>query len=168
MSTESANETSEETPDGVESTDTATPELGDAGKKALQSLRAEVKELRGKLKAFESPADAERDASESGDSPSDGASDSASDVDGERVATTADDVKPTGRMNRAEYEALSPEERAAVPRSSKPFQGTGDGGARKAVAYNPQLTKEDLNRMSPAAIEKARRKGQLRNLLRGD
>lgn len=173
---ESATQTSEETPDGVESTDTATPEpvdgqLGDAGKKALQALRAEVKELRGKLKAFESPADAERDASESGDSPSDGASDSAADADGSHVATTDADVKPTGRMTLNDYKALSPDERAAIPQERRPFfQGTVETGSygRKPVAANPQLTKEDLSSMSPRAIDKARRNGQLRNLLRGD
>jgi hypothetical protein len=174
MSDETTTQTSEETPDGVESTDTATPEtvdgqLGDAGKKALQALRAEVKELRSKLKAFESPADAARDASESGDSPSDGASESASDVDGERVATTADDVKPTGRMSLNEYKDLSPDERAAIPQERRPrFMGTGEGGA-----YNPrpskdrQLTKHELSGMPSWAIEKARRNGQLRDLLSG-
>jgi hypothetical protein len=139
MSTESTPQTSEETPDGVESTDTATPEpvdgqLGDAGKKALQALRAEVKELKAQLKAQDADAGT---GDPTGDSP------------------TSDDAR----------DAVTVE-----PNSQKPrFQGTGDGGAaRKAVAANPQLTKDDLNRMSPAAIEKARRNGQLRNLLSGN
>ncbi|WP_030971739.1 hypothetical protein [Streptomyces sp. NRRL S-1824] len=130
-------QTSEVTPDGAETTDTATPgpedaQLGDAGKKALQALRAEVKELKAKLKA-QDPADAERDASD--DSP------------------TSDDAR----------DAVTVEPTPQPPR----FQGTGDGGARTASQANPQLTRDDLSRMSPAAIEKARRNGQLRNLLSG-
>lgn len=136
---ESATQTSAELPDGVESTDTATPEpedaqLGDAGKRALSALRDEIKALKAQIKAQE-PADAARDASD-GDSTSDDA----------RDAVT---VEPTPQRPR--------------------FEGTGDGGAyRRAAEANPQLTKDDLSRMSPAAIEKARRAGQLRNLLRGN
>jgi hypothetical protein len=138
MSTESATQTSEETPDGVESTDTATPDpvdgqLGDAGKKALQALRAEVKELKAQLKAQDADA---------------GTGDPTGD------SSTSDDAR----------DAVTVEPTPQKPR----FQGTGDGGAlRKAVAANPQLSKDDLRRMSPAAIETARRNGQLRNLLSG-
>ncbi|MFJ7948602.1 hypothetical protein ACIQ6K_33930 [Streptomyces sp. NPDC096354] len=166
-------QTSEVTPDGAETTDTATPEpadgqLGDAGKRALQALRAEVKELRSKLKAIETPADAERDASESAEAPSVGASDSTPDADGERVATTADDVKPTGRMTRDEYLALSPDERAAIPRARIPFTSSGDGGAmRRAPDFSPQLSRSDLHGMTARQIDTARRNGQLRNLLSG-
>ncbi|MFC8263250.1 hypothetical protein ACFUNF_37995 [Streptomyces sp. NPDC057291] len=135
---ESATQTSEVTPDGAETTDTATPEpadelLGDAGKKALQALRAEVKELKARIKATES-TDEQRDADSADDSTSDGT----------RDAVT---VEPTPQPPR--------------------FQGTGDGGFMSAPKFDPQLTRDDLGRMSLAAIEKARRNGQLRDLLRG-
>ncbi|MFE7776555.1 hypothetical protein ACFU5O_22245 [Streptomyces sp. NPDC057445] len=131
------------TPDGAEvsapvdaGAQTDESALGDAGKKALQALRAEVKELKAKLKAQES-ADAERDASDDADS-------STSDT-GDPVT-----VEPTPKPRR--------------------FQGTADGGAanRGSSTAGRQLSKDDLRSMSPAAIDKARRAGQLRDLLRGN
>jgi hypothetical protein len=144
MSDETTTQTSEGTPDGVESTDTATPEhvdgqLGDAGKKALQALRAEVKELKAQLKA-QGSTDEQRDADSAEDSTSDDA----------RDAVT---VEPTPQKPR--------------------FQGTGSGGPQGMhFGFNKspgggQLTEEHLRRMSPRAIETARRNGQLRNLLSG-
>lgn len=152
MSEKATPQNSGTTPDGAEASVTPSPadavdgQLGEAGERTLKKLRDENKELRRQLKAFENPADAERDASESGDSPSDGASDSAADADGSHVATTDADVKPT------------------PPR----FQGTGDGGAaRNSVKLDPQLSRADLSRMTPKQIEAARQKGQLRNLMSG-
>lgn len=120
-----------------------TPELGDAGKRALDALRSENKELKSRIKALESANDDQRDAESSNAAPSEGTRDAASDVDGERVATTAENVTP--------------------PR----FQGTGDGGARTSATYKPQLSRADLSGMSPAQINEARKNGQLRDLMRG-
>ncbi|MER5687427.1 hypothetical protein [Streptomyces sp. NPDC002205] len=139
MSAENTTQTSEETPDGVESTDTATPEpedaqLGDAGKRALSALRDEIKALKAQIKAKES-TDEQRDADSADGSTSDDA----------RDAVT---VEPTPQRPR--------------------FQGTGDGGSYgRTLKFDPQLTRGDLKGMSPAAIEKARKNGQLRNLLSG-
>ncbi|MFF3356642.1 hypothetical protein ACFYWN_29245 [Streptomyces sp. NPDC002917] len=133
-----ANETSEVTPDGAETTEPATEpadgQLGDAGKRALSALRDEIKALKAQIKAQDS-TDEQRDADSADGSPSDGA----------RDAVT---VEPTPQPPR--------------------FQGTGDGGAyRQAADANSQLTKDDLSHMSPAAIETARRSGRLRDLLSG-
>ncbi|MFF0398277.1 hypothetical protein ACFYSJ_21285 [Streptomyces sp. NPDC005248] len=81
---ESATQPSEVTPDGAETTGPATEpadgQLGDAGKRALSALRDEIKALKAQIKATETPADAERDASESAETPSDGARDATADV----------------------------------------------------------------------------------------
>jgi hypothetical protein len=47
------------------------------------------------------------------------------------------------------------------------FQGTGDGGAARKASGPTQLTHEDLAKMSPEAIVKAKREGRLSNLLSG-
>jgi ribosomal protein L35 len=51
--------------------------------------------------------------------------------------------------------------------TAKRFQGTGDGGAARKASGPTQLTHEDLNKMSPEAIVKAKREGRLKNLLSG-
>jgi len=45
------------------------------------------------------------------------------------------------------------------------FEGGADGGARKGSSGPAQLTEQDLKRMSPEAIEKARIEGRLNDLL---
>lgn len=127
MSAESTNETSE-----AETTDTATSEpvdgqLGDAGKKALQALRAEVKDLKAEL--------AKAKATESADAGTgDPASDSDSPSDGTRDATN--DEKPE-RMPISEYKALSLTEKQEVIRlgTAPRFTDTGDG----AQCANPRM-----------------------------
>jgi hypothetical protein len=55
---------------------------------------------------------------------------------------------------------------AATAGSSKPrFEGTGDGGARKAPTGPKQLTESDVKKMTPEQIDEAHRKGQLRDYL---
>lgn len=53
---------------------------------------------------------------------------------------------------------------ASAPR----FQGTGDGGAARKAPRPKQLTKQDLKTMTPAQILKARDAGQLSDLLGSD
>ncbi|MFI0210951.1 hypothetical protein ACH4OV_20005 [Streptomyces diastaticus] len=121
--------------------------LGDAGKRALATLRDEVKSLKAELKKYQAaePApDTERDAGEGDDSTSGSAM--PADADAGQVATTDDDVKPTPPQ----------------------FQGTADAGARRNPAAASQLSAQDLRLMSPRAIEQARREGRLRNLLGGN
>ncbi|MFB4320665.1 hypothetical protein [Actinomadura sp. 21ATH] len=45
------------------------------------------------------------------------------------------------------------------------FQGTGDGGSRKGNGRPSQLSREDLKRMSPEAIVKAKAEGRLNEAL---
>ncbi|WP_328920571.1 hypothetical protein OG911_25310 [Streptomyces sp. NBC_00208] len=145
---ESATQTSEVAPDGAETTDTA-PEpadgqLGDAGKRALAALRAENKALKAQIKATES-TDEQRDADSAEDSTSDDA----------RDAVT---VEPTPQKSRwGSSGSYNPD--------SMTFSPTGVG--TRAVRFEQQLTREDLSGMSPAAITKALKSGQLRNLLSG-
>jgi hypothetical protein len=48
------------------------------------------------------------------------------------------------------------------------FQGTGDGGASRKAATGPtQLTRDALDKMSPAEIVKAKAEGRLANLFAG-
>lgn len=49
---------------------------------------------------------------------------------------------------------------------SRRFQGSADGGTRKE-SRTKQLTRDDLKRMSPQEIEKARKDGKLDDLLSG-
>lgn len=126
--------------------ETADAQLGDAGKRALQALRQEVKDLRAELKKYqasESAEDAQRDAGDPADSTSESAM--PADADARPVATTDADVKPT------------------PPR----FVGAVDSGPRLTPASARQLTADDLRSMSPRAIDQARREGRLRDLLSG-
>ncbi|MFE7159152.1 hypothetical protein [Streptomyces sp. NPDC057636] len=152
MTVEDTTQTSAEPADGHASADTPdAPEdaLGEGGKRALAALRDEVKSLKAELKKYQAPepaSDAERDASEEASSTSESTRDAAPTSD-EDPAATADDVKP------------------ARPQ----FQGTGDGGAtRGTLAFARQLTESDLRSMTPRQIERARKAGQLRDLLRGN
>ncbi|MFD0405012.1 hypothetical protein [Kitasatospora sp. NPDC127116] len=55
---------------------------------------------------------------------------------------------------------------AATAGSTKPrFEGTGDGGARKAPTGPRQLTEADVKKMTPEQIDEAHRKGQLRDYM---
>lgn len=73
------------------------------------------------------------------------------DVDADELADAIDDL-----LTRKPYLAAK-----AAPR----FQGTGDGGAARNAQGPSQLTREDLKRMSPVAISKAKAEGRLNSLL---
>lgn len=128
----------------------ATDEMhSDAGKRALDALRAEVRELKSRIKAYESADSEGRDAPAEGDSTSE-----------EREA------QPVG--TDSERDAAGSAEANTPTESPKPrFEGTGDGGARKGTAGAGQVTEHELSRMSPAQIDAARREGRLRDLLSG-
>lgn len=149
MTTDELPQTPAEVPDGAQpadATDAQDDGLGDGGKRALAALRSEVKELKAQLKnqASSPSGEGERDAADAAGTPSEGAM--PADADAGQVTTTAEDVKPT------------------PPR----FQGTADGGATRGTpAGARQLTADDLRSMGPRAVDKARRAGQLRDLLSG-
>ncbi|WP_330247124.1 hypothetical protein OHA33_33080 [Streptomyces sp. NBC_00562] len=134
---ESATQTSEVTPDGADTTEPAT-EPAD-GQLGDAGKRA-LSALRDEIKALKAQLKAQEP------------------VDAERDASESDSASDAAR------DAGTVEPTPQKPR----FQGTGDGGAyRQAADANSQLTKDDLRRMSPAAIETARRNGRLRDLLSG-
>jgi len=75
------------------------------------------------------------------------------DVDADEIADAIQDVLKT-----KPYLAAA---------TAKRFQGTGDGGAARKATGPTQLTREDLKKMSPAEIVKAKADGRLANLLSG-
>lgn len=64
-------------------------------------------------------------------------------------------------------EALLKKKPHLAAATAKRFQGGADGGARNGSAGPQQLTEQDLKRMSPEQIVKARESGQLDDLLKG-
>jgi hypothetical protein len=75
------------------------------------------------------------------------------DVDAEEISDAIEDL-----LTRKPYLAAK-----AVSR----FQGTGDGGAARKASGPSQLTRKDLDGMSPEAIVKAKREGRLKSILSG-
>lgn len=69
-------------------------------------------------------------------------------IDSDEVAEAIDDL-----IRRKPYLAAQ----GGKPR----FEGTADSGARKGSSRPPQLTRDDLKRMSPEAIVKAKAEGRL-------
>jgi hypothetical protein len=101
--------------------------LGDTGKRALAALRSEIKELKARLKATETPPDAERDASESAETPSVGARDAAADVTPERprfqgsgdggAVRVAPDAKP--QLSADDLQRMKPKQIEAARREGR-------------------------------------------------
>lgn len=60
------------------------------------------------------------------------------------------------------------EDKPHLAASGRPrFQGSGDGGAARKASGPSQLTRQDLKGMSPEAIVKAKADGRLKDLLSG-
>jgi hypothetical protein len=182
---------SEPNPEGAEN-------LGDAGKKALDSMkgkwreeRTKRQELEQRLAALESApkgenetpdadqikAQATREALSKANSrilkseikaaaagkfadPADALAfldldkfevDESGDVDADEITDAIEEL-----LTRKPHLAAT-----ARPR----FQGTGDGGAARKAAGPKQLTRDDLKRMSPEQIHKAKAEGRLNNVL---
>ncbi|MBI0294497.1 hypothetical protein JBE04_08375 [Streptomyces sp. PRKS01-29] len=172
-----------------------TDQLGDAGKRALDSMKGKWKTERDKRRALEQQL-AARDKP-AGDQP---------DVDTVRAEAAREaTAKANARILRSEVRAAAAG-KLADPRdalrfldldqfevdesgdvdaeeiaeaiedliktkpylaaaTAKRFQGTGDGGARKGKSRPAQLTREDLKRMSPEQIVKAKDEGRLDDAL---
>ncbi|WP_431950483.1 hypothetical protein [Actinacidiphila sp. bgisy167] len=139
-----SNQASEAMADAPESTPDAA--LGDAGKRALAALRSEVKELKAKLKAMEPNSEGARDAAPAEDSTSENTSDSVPGADNDASATPVDTSQPK------------------APQFAGPVH---EGDSHNLTGMRRQLGNDDLRGMSPAAIEAARKAGQLRDLLSG-
>lgn len=86
------------------------------------------------------------------------------------LASRADDFIDDGQIdmdaiNEALTDLLSKKPHLAAAKASR-FQGGADGGARKGSGP-AQLTEQDLKRMTPEQIVAAQNKGRLRDLLSG-
>ncbi|MCG6499455.1 hypothetical protein [Kitasatospora sp. A2-31] len=180
-------------PDGADN-------LGDAGKRALDAMKAKWREERDRRKAAES----ERDQLKA-TKPTEGGDDADSIRTQVRAEARAEALRERA-LDRLEAKAArvlaDPEDAraylsarvedfidgdaidteaitdaledllkrkpylAATAAGSRPrFEGTGDGGARKASTGPRQLTENDVKRMTPEQIDEAHRKGQLRDYL---
>lgn len=179
------------TPEGADS-------LGDAGKRALDSMKAKWKAERDKRRELETAL------ASAGSAPK--ADDETLDLDAvKRQAASEATAKANARILRSEIKAAAAgkfvnpadaflhldmttfevdengdvdateiadavqELLTAKPylaaATAKRFQGTGDGGAARKASGPVQLTKSDLDRMSPEQIHKAKREGRLNKVL---
>ena len=166
-------EENDTTPEGAES-------LGDAGKRALDAMKAKWYAERDARKALEA-----RIAELEGKStPEPGKPDAdmrvlKAEIKAAAVGKMAD---PSDAYKFLDLDALDADDADAIAKAvdelleAKPylaaksgprFQGSGDGGAAGTKPVLPQLTREDLKNMTPAQINEAKRAGQLNSLLKG-
>lgn len=172
--------------------DNGTDALGDAGKRALDAMKAKWHAERDARRKLEAERDEALTPKPSGttDQP---------DADAIRTQTRAEvqtefavQLEAKGRLANPSDVARYPEYfkdltggdpvavKAAVDElleenphlaatGQRPvFQGTADGGAARKASGPTQLTRDALKGMSPEAIVKAKRDGRLKNLLTGD
>jgi hypothetical protein len=167
--------------------------LGDAGKKALDSMKSKWQKERDARKALEakmaadSKPDDQQDPAEmrkqaQAEARAEVLKDRALDkveakaaklfADPEDaralLASRVDDFVDDGQVdvdaiNEALTDLLSKKPHLAAA-TAKRFQGGADGGARKGSQVS-QLTEQDLTRMTPQQIDKARLDGRLNDLL---
>jgi hypothetical protein len=187
--------TTDETPDSD-----ATPEgaesLGDAGKRALDSMKAKWKAERDQRRALEAQIaeGAKPAADETPDLEaikSQAASEAMakanarilrSEIKAAAAGKFADvsdallnldlDVFEVDENGDVDADEIADEIQKLLTRkphlaaaTAKRFQGTGDGGAARKATGPTQLTKSDLDRMSPEQISKAKREGRLNKIL---
>jgi len=180
--------------DGEESNPDGTDQLGDAGKKALDSMKSKWHSERARRRELEQQLSAKDGADEA--------------EQARRQAETAALAKANSRILKAEIRAaakgrltdpkdaltfldldqfevgndgeIDPEELEEAitdllrtkpylaAATARRFQGTGDGGAARKAPQPKQLTKQDLKTMTPTQILKARDEGRLSDLLGAD
>lgn len=167
-------------------------QLGDPGKKALDAMKAKWKAERDKRRELEAKL-AERDAPANTDQPDADSirreamraanariirseikaaaagkladpADALAYLDADQFEVDDNGEVDADEINDAIEELLSRKPYLAAPAKGRRFQGSGDGGAARKASGPSQLTRDDLERMSPAEIVKARREGRLRDL----
>jgi hypothetical protein len=180
-------------PDGAD-------QLGDAGKKALDSMkskwrdeRTKRQELEQRLAALESApkGDETPDADQIKAQAAREANAKAntrivrSEIKAAAVGKLADpadafafidpsnfEVDDNGEVDEDEIKDAIEELLTRKPHlaaTARPrFQGTGDGGAARKATGPTQVTREELDRMTPEQIVTAKREGRLKNLLSGN
>lgn len=171
--------------------------LGDAGKKALDAMKAERKAASDRAKAAEAERDAllaqiagkeaEYAAEQEKQRVKDEAlaaanrriasaelraaakgkladpSDAALFINVDEIDVNDDGEVDTDALNTAIDDLLSRKPHLAA--TARRFNGDGDGGARPGDPGKKQLTDADLDSMTPAQINQARKNGQLERLL---
>lgn len=171
--------------------------LGDAGKKALDTMKADRNQARQDLAALRAEFDAFR-AKADGKEAEHLAAVEAQRVKDEALAAANERIKKAEVRAQAANKLNDPKDALrfldlsafevdadgevdgdAIARAlddlikdkpylaaqSKRFTGDADGGARNESAGVPQLTRADMERMTPEQIVEAQNKGQFANLL---
>jgi hypothetical protein len=143
--------------------------LGDAGKKALDSMKSKWQKERDARKALEAKMAADSKPDDQQD-PAEMRKQAQAEAEDARalLAARVEDFVDDGQVdvdaiNEALADLLSKKPHLAAA-TAKRFQGGADGGARKGSQV-AQLTEQDIKRMTPQQIEKARLSGQLNHLL---
>ena len=158
--------------------------LGDAGKKALDAMKAERDALQAKLDGKESEHAAEQAKRETELAALSKANDRIlkSEVKAAAKGVLADPQDAYKFLDLESFEVdndgnvdedaiakaladLITKKPYLAAQGGKRFQGTADGGARNDAATPSQLSASDLDSMTPGEVNKARREGRLDNLL---
>jgi hypothetical protein len=181
--------------DSDDGTDDGADKLGDAGKQALDRMKARLRDEKAARKALQARLDAKApakddDAPDPAELRKQAQAEARAEVLVERaldkvearaaklfadpedaralLAGQVDDFIDDGKVDvdavdEALKELLSKKPHLAAA-TAKRFQGGADGGARKGSQVS-QLTEQDLTRMTPQQIDKARLDGRLNDLL---
>ncbi|MGW1278023.1 hypothetical protein ACWD4V_13865 [Streptomyces tsukubensis] len=171
-------------PDGAE-------QLGDAGKKALDSMKGRWKDERARRRALEEALAAKDGADEAEQARRRAEADALAKANGRilkaeiraaakgRLTDPADaltflgldafEVGEDGDIDPEEIEDaitdLLKNKPYLAAATAKRFQGTGDGGAARKAPRPKQLTRQDLKTMTPQQIVKAKNEGRLDDVL---
>jgi hypothetical protein len=196
--TETAAETSGDSAEAPapEATTEGETALGDAGKKALDAMKAERKTARDQAAAEKARADAlqakldGKEAEYAAEQKSEQAALAKyndrilkSEVKAAATGVLADPADAYKFLDLSKFEVdddgnvdesviakaladLVKNKPYLAAQGGTRFQGTADGGARNDAAKTSQLSKADIDRMTPGEINKARREGRLDDLLR--
>jgi hypothetical protein len=192
--TEPVVQTSVDEPAPAEATTEGETALGDAGKKALDAMKAERKTARDQAAAEKARADAlqakldGKEAEHAAEQKSEQAALAKyndrilkSEVKAAAKGVLADPADAYKFLDLSKFEVGDDGDvdEAAIAKAlsdlieKKPylaaqggtrFQGTADGGARNDAIKTSQLSKAELASMTPGEINKARREGRLRDL----
>lgn len=189
------------TPAGTDEGDPAgADQLGDAGKKALDAMKAQRNTEREKRRALEAELEALKAPKPSDDGQPDAEAIRAeaareanakanarilkSEIKAAAAGKLADPKDALVHLDLSSFEvdadgnvdAEDISDAIADLLTRKPylaangrpvFQGSGDGGAARKASGPSQLTRQDLQGMSPQEIHKAKAEGRLKDLLSG-
>lgn len=182
----------EEKPEEEEDQDPdGTADLGDKGKRALDSMKGKLKAEREKRRTLEQQL-AEKDGADESEKVRRQAESEALSKANTRILRSEIKAAATGRLINPKdalvhidldqfevdedgqvdedevseaIENLLKERPYLAAATAKRFQGTGDGGAARKASRPKQLTRADLKTMTPAQIVKAKAEGRLDDAL---